>query len=88
MPGGSRTAGSAQEDAIRNITGQMGETLHTEYYTGSFYNRASTGRRNYPLGDIDSGFPGLDASKVVPTANENRPVNVALPLVLYLGLPT
>ena len=28
----------------------------------------------------------LDSSRTVPTAAENRPVNVALPVVLYLGL--
>mgnify|MGYP000727235666 CR=1 FL=1 len=31
--------------------------------------------------------PFLDASRVVPTANENRPANVALPVALYIGLP-
>lgn len=29
----------------------------------------------------------FDASCVVPTAEEDRPVNVALPVILYLGLP-
>ena len=29
----------------------------------------------------------LDASRVVPTAGENRPVNIAVPVILYLGLP-
>ena len=28
----------------------------------------------------------LDASRIVPTATENRPVNVAIPVILYLGL--
>ena len=28
----------------------------------------------------------FDASCVVPTAEENRPVNVAIPVILYLGL--
>ena len=28
----------------------------------------------------------FDASRIVPTATENRPVNVAIPVILYLGL--
>lgn len=85
--GGSRTAGSAQEDAIRNIAGKLGETIHTELFDGAFYIGSTTGTRNYPEGDYTAGFPFLDASRVVPTANENRPANVALPVALYIGLP-
>ena len=85
--GGSRTAGSAQEDAIRNIAGKLGETIHTELFDGAFYIGSTTGTRSYPEGDYTAGFPFLDASRVVPTANENRPANVALPVALYIGLP-
>ena len=28
----------------------------------------------------------FDASHAVPTAAENRPVNIAVPIILYLGL--
>ena len=84
---GSRTAGSAQEDAIRNITGKLGETIHTELFDGVFYIGSTTGMRSYPEGGYTAGFPFLDASRVVPTAAENRPANVALPVALYLGLP-
>ena len=85
--GGSRTAGSAQEDAIRNIAGKLGETIHTELFDGAFYIGSTTGTRSYPEGVYTAGFPFLDASRVVPTANENRPANVALPVALYIGLP-
>lgn len=85
--GGSRTAGSAQEDAIRNIAGKLGETIHTELFDGAFYIGSTTGTRSYPEGGYTAGFPFLDASRVVPTANENRPANVALPVALYIGLP-
>ena len=85
--GGSRTAGSAQEDAIRNIAGKLGETIHTELFDGAFYIGSTTGTRSYPEGGDTAGFPFLDASRVVPTANENRPANVALPVALYIGLP-
>ena len=84
---GSRTAGSAQEDAIRNITGKLGETIHTELFDGVFYIGSTTGTRSYPEGGYTAGFPFLDASRVVPTAAENRPANIALPVALYLGLP-
>ena len=29
----------------------------------------------------------LDVSRVVRTSTENRPTNVAVPVILYLGLP-
>jgi hypothetical protein len=32
-----------------------------------------------------SGNPIFDASRQVPTAAENRPVNIAIPCILYLG---
>lgn len=32
------------------------------------------------------GRASFNASRVVPTAEENRPVNVAVPVILYLGL--
>ena len=85
--GGSRAAGSAQGDAIRNITGKLGETIHTELFDGVFYIGSTTGTRSYPEGGYTAGFPFLDASRVVPTAAENRPANIALPVALYLGLP-
>ena len=33
------------------------------------------------------GGLSFESSRVVPTAEENRPVNVALPVCIYLGLP-
>lgn len=33
------------------------------------------------------GGLSFESSRVVPTAEENRPTNVALPVALYLGLP-
>lgn len=35
-----------------------------------------------------AGDIGLDASRAVQTANENRPANIALPVILYLGVQT
>lgn len=32
------------------------------------------------------GKASFSASRVAPTAEENRPLNIALPVVLYLGI--
>ncbi|MBQ4775247.1 hypothetical protein F9U45_05370 [Pectobacterium versatile] len=70
---------SAQSDAIRNITGKF-ETADRQNYvpSGAFADVTRTGA------GISGSFVGVyhteidfDASKVVPTANENRPRNIA-----------
>ncbi|MEQ9908163.1 phage tail protein [Pectobacterium odoriferum] len=70
---------SAQSDAIRNITGKF-ETADLQNYvpSGAFADVTRTGA------GISGSFVGVyhteidfDASKVVPTANENRPRNIA-----------
>jgi microcystin-dependent protein len=79
-----RAFGSAQGDAIRNITGSVstGHSLHL--YSGSgasgvFDMTGSTGAT--VGGSAGSGFFrafNIDASRQVPTASEARPRNVAL----------
>ncbi|MNR96760.1 Phage Tail Collar Domain protein [compost metagenome] len=76
-----RLIGSKQGDAIRNITGDApggsGARVPESSYTGAFSvsekaaGRISTGE-NWGL--LTATF---DASRVVPTANENRPRNIA-----------
>ncbi|XYQ55700.1 phage tail-collar fiber domain-containing protein [Pectobacterium carotovorum] len=74
-----RTLLSAQGDAIRNITGQFETVDHPDYSLSGVF---STKRRD---GASLSGqyvgqhhtYVDFDASKVVPTANENRPRNIA-----------
>lgn len=91
--GAGRETGAAQGDAIRNITGHASEGATTAFLStaailsGAFTSGAS--RVN-----LVSTFPNeggydlmFDASRVIPTATENRPANVALPAILYLGLP-
>lgn len=72
-----RVLGSVQEDAIRNITGYFGrfDDMGT-VFSGPFY---SYERGSYDVGSGGgNGFIlGFDASRVVPTANENRPKNIA-----------
>lgn len=71
-----RGFGSAQGDAIRNITGGV-SVKNGSIAFGAFKALRGNGA------DIDSGFwtdtyADFDASRVVPTASENRPHNVAL----------
>ncbi|WP_312203808.1 phage tail-collar fiber domain-containing protein [Mixta calida] len=78
---------SAQGDAIRNITGEMDYTLSSlATSSGAIYNK-STGARYVDRATVSSNptvedkwkdrIVALDVSRVVPTASENRPRNVA-----------
>ena len=73
-----RGFGTVQGDAIRNITGQF-EAGVGRIVGGAIYNGGSGASGNGKAGD-NAGHAGriFDASRVVPTANENRPHNVAL----------
>ena len=82
-----RGFGSAQGDAIRNITGSVGQQSNRNCFdggTGAFY---LIGGGNSAAAETANPSPNLlefDASRVVPTAPENRPVNVALlPIIKY-----
>lgn len=84
-PDSNRGIGSIQGDAIRNITGSMGwESIRTDHgyrQSGALYTQVNS----YAGPDHDGGNPAgdvkFDASRVVPTAPENRPKNVA---VMYI----
>ena len=80
----SASLGELQGDAIRNISGTFGGHIvgwrggwgHGPFYSWKANDRAASG------GEWGSGTSwGLDASRVVPVANENRPVNRS---VIYL----
>lgn len=82
----SGTLGKLQGDAIRNI---VGEFIIDDCVTGLNNSFAPTGvyvvSKTYPYdasSTMSSGWPGgilrFDASRVVPTANENRPINRAV----------
>ncbi|QJT82041.1 phage tail protein [Kosakonia sp. MUSA4] len=83
----SRTLLSAQSDAIRNITGQINDIYGGGLMPGSKAGALSTSSVSVPaayyLTSSSSGFErtvlGLvfNASSMVPTASENRPVNIA-----------
>lgn len=84
VKGGSSAAlGVVQGDAIRNITGNTGHGAVEEepgrnpnVISGAFYygGTASMGG----VGEGEDWILGFDASRVVPTAEENRPVNIAV----------
>lgn len=85
----TRKVGTVQGDAIRNITGGFETNLgcYGKQGTGAFL-KTKTSSQRY-AGHTD--YPGhmcynlkFDASDIVPTAEENRPVNIAfLPIIKY-----
>ena len=79
----SRGVGSYQGDAIRNITGgfNVDTNIADVFASGAFFSGNAGG---FGAANSDSGAGILfDVSRVVPTANENRPKNIAvLPLIV------
>ena len=80
--GNAAALGTAQGDAIRNITATL--LSHTIFYSVSGAVRRTRGKDNiHNIQDshADSGLI-LDASIQVPTANENRPYNMAVVVII------
>ncbi|HHL3632610.1 phage tail protein [Neisseria polysaccharea] len=82
-----RALGSAQSDAIRNITGKLdsgqnqAEQLFDNVITsGAFEKEQAIKQWTSDARDWGDAVTAVtfDASRVVPTANENRPRNIAL----------
>lgn len=82
----NRGVASFQGDAIRNITGTMTSMISHSGYTvsGVFTDSNFNGQANWKGSGVgNTGFLDFNASKVVPTAAENRPKNIAvLPLIV------
>lgn len=72
-----RGFGSAQGDAIRNITGTHNGLQYPDTMTGAFYD-GGTSANKAPGLDAGGKMVGFNAALVVPTAAENRPRNIAL----------
>ncbi|GKW23732.1 hypothetical protein PEC311524_13260 [Pectobacterium carotovorum subsp. carotovorum] len=71
---------SVQGDAIRNIVGtigQLNDRVNEQETTGVFDANKYTGSNSGLTGGRGGRIVTFDASKVVPTANENRPRNIA-----------
>ena len=88
LGGNSSDLGELQGDAIRNIEGQLGApgfgriTIQGDFKKNLYATGPFTAKL---IGDGDNGgYPNegfqinFDASRVVPTANENRPINKAI----------
>jgi hypothetical protein len=74
--GPTRALGSSQNDAIRNITGFIDSGTGFFGASGAFQIQGPANERT-----IAGSWPSnldFDASRVVPTAPENRPVNITL----------
>ena len=82
-----RTLGSAQGDAIRNMTGVAGpiaETFGSGGAASGVFQKVNTSGTYTPR-TVDTSSAGkirFDASRVVPTASENRPRNVAVNCII------
>jgi len=80
----SAALGLRQDDAIRNITGTFGRGFYSEYNnaasTGAFVRSTAKQSTKYTNEGWSANGIGLDfdASRVVPTADENRPHNIAV----------
>lgn len=82
--GPTRTAGSKQGDAIRNLTGVFSVHGGANLTGDSGIFTTSGGSGGHPSGAVFSGKSSVtcDASRLVPTAEENRPVNISLPFIM------
>lgn len=94
-----RASGSRQEDAIREITGSFQARPGGTSTAGAI--TTATGCLTYSLQTGSSGASpismgsgsyradvvSVSAAKVVPTAAENRPINDAVPVAIYMGKP-
>ena len=91
--GNAAALGAAQQDAIRNITGKF-QTSAEEFYSetnqntknhrgwGAFQRYDAQGLRPTVTTVGKNLAYDFDASRVVPTANENRPLNMAVVVLI------
>ena len=76
-----------QDDATRRITGCIGDLNDYDNATwlasGAFYRTYTDSRQGSKSGANDAHYRiDFDSSRVVPTASENRPKNMAFPLYI------
>ncbi|WP_085163743.1 phage tail protein [Gilliamella bombi] len=85
--GGSRQVGSWENDAIRNIKGSIGNVVVSSLNDSEAFYHSNTISPAYAGNNTGSHVVfNFDASRVVPTAHENRPVNIGMTPVIYLGV--
>lgn len=80
--GNAASLGISQGDAIRNIKGGFGDIsgVYGEFHnpTGAFINNQPRKKYNTGGWTEDNTGLGFDASRAVPVANENRPYNMSV----------
>ena len=87
----SRSNLSTQGDAIRNISGFVSGIggVRFDGYSGAFYDTGARNGQNAQIaGSCSSNCNddfAFDASRVVPTASENRPKNIAVMYIIKNG---
>lgn len=81
--GGGRELLSQQDDAIRNITGEVNYDDRTgnQIISGAYYSSGGAGWGGAEGEDGNTRKIAFDASRVVPTGSDNRPYNIS---VLYV----
>ena len=84
MPGGGREAGSWQGDAMRELWAAWDSPAYTSVVGGAAYNTNHSSGCYQTVDGAGYHTYGLRASLTTPTAPENRPVNVALPVCVYI----
>ena len=90
--GTTRQVGSVEDDAIRDIWGHFDTGVvpnHSEYARGAFCGTSAINPSNSSFQSTTEWYTwGFDfyASRVVPTAYENRPLNIGLTPTIYLGV--
>ena len=82
--GPTRVVGSRQGDAIRNITGKFPNGNEKNNYepSGVFYRHATEKNSTAWDGTSHPKVICMDVSLQVPTADENRPVNIVYPFIM------
>jgi hypothetical protein len=82
----TRVAGSKEADAIRNITGSFViGSIRSNGPSGAFYSPGTVNDDCSASGGASDSRISFDASRVVTTATENRPVNYAQPTAIFMG---
>ena len=74
----SGALGQVQGDGTRNVTGTIGPSIDAGS-SGIVYRNGQSGYMLPSAAHYATAFHHIDISRVVPTANENRPVNTAVP---------
>lgn len=92
IDGTNRQVGSVEGDAIREIWGHFDTGVvdnHVSYARGAFAGSNAinpNGGAFQPAREWMAWGYEFFASRVVPTANENRPINMGMTPVIYLGV--